>query len=85
MKFALSKEEIALQAMVDARSWLAEQGVRYQFLPPSHIKIGVINFWPTTGTITIDGAGPKRAAKGLAGLETLLMECGAVRGGKPAP
>lgn len=79
MKMALSKEDVALQAMNEAISWLDQQGVHYRYLPPFQLKIGAINFWPRTGTITVDGEEQRRTAKGLAGLEALLMERGALR------
>ena len=72
MSLANNKEQLAALAMKEAMAWLDQRGVYYQHFPPDQIKIGPINFWPRTGTITIDGEGRRRAEKGLAGLEAIL-------------
>jgi hypothetical protein len=68
-----NKHEIAAAAMKQAMAWLDERQVRYHHLPPHQIKIGVLNYWPGTGTITLDGEIGKRPVKGLAGLESILF------------
>ena len=40
---------------------------------PSHLKIGRVNHWPSTGTITIDGEG-RYEGNGTAALIALLVE-----------
>ena len=72
MSLAINKEQLAALAMKEAMAWLDQRGVYYQHFPPDQIKIGTINFWPRTGTLTIDGEGQRRAEKGLAGLEAIL-------------
>lgn len=69
----LNKKELAANAMKDAMAWLDERGVVYLHLPPHQIKIGMINFWPGKGTITVDGEQQRRDGKGLAGLESVLL------------
>lgn len=73
MRFTKNKEEITAAAMKEARAWLDEHEIPYVFLPPYQIKIDALNFWPKTGTITIDGESQRRKEKGLAGLESLLF------------
>lgn len=68
----LNKKELAANAMKDAMAWLDERGVVYLHLPPHQIKIGMINFWPGKGTITVDGEQQRRGAKGLPALAKLL-------------
>lgn len=73
MSLAINKEQLAALAMKEVMAWLDQHGVYYQHFPPDQIKIGPINFWPRTGTITVDGEGSRRAEKGLAGLALLLF------------
>ena len=73
MSLAINKEQLAALAMKEAMAWLDQRGVYYQHFPPDQIKIGPINFWPRSGTITVDGEGRRRAEKGLAGISTLLF------------
>lgn len=73
MSLINSKQANAANAMQEAKTWLTEHGLPYRHLPPHQLKIGSINFWPGTGTITIDGEPGKRPAKGLAGLEEILF------------
>ena len=72
MSLAINKEQLAALAMKEAMAWLDQRGIYSQHFPPDQIKIGPINFWPRTGTITVDGEGQRRAEKGLAGLEVML-------------
>jgi hypothetical protein len=58
--------------MREAIEWIEGQGISYKYFPPYQLKIGSINFWPGTGTITIDGEIEKRPIKGLKGLAKLL-------------
>jgi hypothetical protein len=76
MSLAINKEQLAALAMKEAMAWLDQRGVYYQHFPPDQIKIGPINFWPRTGTITVDGEGQRRAEKGLAGLNSILAANG---------
>lgn len=76
MSLAINKEQLAALAMKEAMAWLDQRGVYYQHFPPDQIKIGPINFWPRTGTITVDGEGQRRAEKGLAGLNSILAAYG---------
>ena len=84
MSLAMNKEQLAALAMKEAMAWLDQRGVYYQHFPPDQIKIGSINFWPRTGTITVDGEGRRRAEKGLAGLEVILASAAAPRN-RPTP
>ena len=84
MSLAFNKEQLAALAMKEAMAWLDQRGVYYQHFPPDQIKIGPINFWPRTGTITVDGEGRRRAEKGLAGLEVILASAAAPRN-RPTP
>lgn len=63
------KQEKTVQCTMEAaKEWLDARNVRYEQKTPYHLKMGVVNFYPTTGKITIDGE-PPYAAKGL---QTLL-------------
>jgi hypothetical protein len=73
-----NKQQRNTQAMADAKSWLDEHGIPYQYLQPYQLKIGKINFWPGTGTITIDGELHKRPLTGLRALANLLHDTGAL-------
>ena len=74
MSLAINKEQLAALAMKEAMAWLDQRGVYYQHFPPDQIKIGPINFWPRSGTITVDGEGKRRPAKGLLGLEAIIAD-----------
>ena len=78
MSFAMNKKELAAHAMKQAMAWLDEHGIHYLSLPPYQLKIDAINFWPKTGTITIDGDPQRRPEKGLSGLESLLNAKGMI-------
>ena len=68
----MTKKDRAAEAMSAAREWLTSRNVCFRDIPPHHIKIGLINFWPGRGTITIDGADGRCTESGLDGLEVIL-------------
>ena len=74
MKLALNRAEMARESLIQATEWLDAKGVYYRHLPPSQLKIGPINYWPSTGTITVDNEPGKRPDRGLQGLEHVLGE-----------
>lgn len=74
MKLALNRAEMARESLIQATDWLDAKGVYYRHLPPSQLKIGPINYWPSTGTITVDNEPGKRVGRGLQGLELVLDE-----------
>jgi len=74
MKLALNRAEMARESMIQATEWLDAKGVYYRHLSPSQLKIGPINYWPSTGTITVDNEPGKRPDRGLQGLEHVLGE-----------
>ena len=74
MKLALNRAEMARESLIQAAEWLDAKGVYYRHLPPSQLKIGPINYWPSTGTITVDNEPGKRPDRGLQGLEHVLGE-----------
>ena len=74
MKLALNRAEMARESLIQATEWLDAKGVYYRHLPPSQLKIGPINYWPSTGTITVDNETGKRPYLGLQGLELVLQE-----------
>lgn len=41
--------------MVEALLWLLHSRIRFVRKTTHHIKLGAINFWPTTGKIVVDG------------------------------
>jgi hypothetical protein len=66
-------------AMAEAKARLERRGVPYK-CPSSHqIKIGDVNFYPSTGTIFIDGERAKRRETGLSALERLLKKRALIR------
>ena len=74
MKLVLNRAEMARESMTQATDWLDAKGVYYRHRPPSQLKIGPINYWPSTGTITVDNESGKRVGRGLQGLELVLDE-----------
>jgi len=54
-----------------ALAWLSAAGVTYDCPTPHHVKIGDLNFYPTTGTIHFDQMRPL-PERGLSGLRTVL-------------
>ena len=58
---------------VEALLWLLRSRIRFIRKTRHHIKINAINFFPTTGKIAIDGAGPALPQRGLAALQALLL------------
>lgn len=74
MKLALNRAEMYRESLIQATDWLDAQGVYYRHLPPLQLKIGPINYWPSTGTITVDNEPGKRIDRGLKGLEVVLRE-----------
>ena len=45
-----------------ATQWLDRKRVNFKRLTAHHLKVGPVNFWPGTGTITVDGEVCKRKA-----------------------
>ena len=74
MKLVMNRAEMARESLIQATDWLDAKGVYYRHLPPSQLKIGPINYWPSTGTITVDNESGKRVGRGLQGLELVLVE-----------
>ena len=74
MKLVMNRAEMARESLIQATEWLDAKGVYYRHLPPSQLKIGPINYWPSTGTITVDNETGKRPYLGLQGLELVLRE-----------
>lgn len=73
-----NKQDRHTKAMMEAMAWLDERGIPYHHLPPYQLKIGILNFWPGRGTITVDGETQRRSEKGIAGLEAILIAKGLV-------
>jgi hypothetical protein len=67
-----NKQDKAAIAMAAATAWLDQNGFGFEYIPPHQIKIGPLNFWPGSGTITFDGEDQKRPEKGLEGLAAAL-------------
>lgn len=76
MRLKVEKQDIAMHAMLDATSALDEKGWMYRVLSNSQIKIGRINYWPSSGTITVDGELKKRSMSGLDEFLRLLDDVG---------
>ena len=52
-------------------AWLRRAGVPFEQPWPNHIKIGILNFYPTSGTLNYDNK-PRLSERGLAGLKLTL-------------
>ncbi len=72
-------------AMREDVAWLRGHGVRFDQPSDHHLKIGDVNFWPTTGTIMIDGRLSSGEHRGLDGLARVLGLGGAGRGSSRRP
>jgi hypothetical protein len=59
-------------AVAAAIRWLTHRNIPFSQPHPRQLKIRDINFYPTTGTITRDGAAGRCREKGLSGLEVVL-------------
>lgn len=53
---------------------LEAMGVRYWRPTPHQLKIGKINYYPTSGSIHIDGHSKPQPKRGLDALQTLLLD-----------
>ena len=82
---AQRKELMRQAAMHEAIEWLHGHGVR--FVQPSEyqLKIGHVNYWPTTGKIMADGDWGPSEHRGLDGLALVLGLGGAGRGSSRRP
>jgi hypothetical protein len=58
-----------------AEAWLRARNVPFARVQPFQLKIGRVNFYPTTGGVVLDGE-PKRQQTGFAALEAALRETG---------
>lgn len=73
MKTTSLKHEKSIQCTMDAaKEWLDSHKVRYEQKTLYHLKMGIVNFYPTTGKITIDGE-PPHGPKGLDALLEVLI------------
>lgn len=61
-----------LSSIEAAKEWLDKHKVPYEQKTPYHLKMGAVNFYPTTGKITIDGE-PPYGHKGLSALLEVLI------------
>ncbi len=52
--------EIEDFGMSEAIERLREAGIRFQQPTPYQLKVGLLNFYPSTGRITLDGGGGKK-------------------------
>lgn len=77
------KQDAGLQAMNAAAEWLRDNDVKFKQTTAYHIKIGAVNLWPKTGTITVDGEDQRRSERGLDGLEVMLIEHRVIKRPKP--
>lgn len=60
--------------------------IRFRVCSPGHIKIGAVNYWPSTGRIHIDGTIASLPQTGLTQLLNLLESTRLERrGAKPSP
>jgi hypothetical protein len=66
---ARRKEQVRQAAMREAVAWLRGHGVRFDQPSDHHLKIGRVNFWPTTGKIMADGDCGPFEVPGLPGPE----------------
>jgi hypothetical protein len=66
-------------AMNAAIRWLEGKRINYHRPSAFHLKMGPVNFWPKTGSITVDGEMAKRPAKGLDALKAVLVSVCIVR------
>jgi hypothetical protein len=62
-----------------AEAWLRTRDIPY-WVQDFQLKIGRVNFYPTTGVILLDGELHKRDQIGLGALETVLREEGLLPG-----
>lgn len=72
---SFKQKKIIECSMEAAKEWLDARNVRYVQKTVYQLKMGIVNFYPTTGTITIDGE-PPYADKGLQALSEALERFG---------
>jgi hypothetical protein len=61
-------------AMAAAKTRLDELGIEYDRPAHTHLKIGSVNYYPSTGTVFVDGEAGRRPGRGPEVLETVLVE-----------
>lgn len=66
-----SNQERSRMNMIEAIKRLNEEGIPFVQKSSHHLKLGNLNFWPSTGTITQDGK-PGSAKRELAGLIEII-------------
>jgi hypothetical protein len=59
-----------------AEAWLRARNVPFARVQPFQLKIGRVNFYPTTGVVVLDGEPRKRQQTGFTALEVALRETG---------
>ncbi len=72
---ARRRERARRAAMREAVERLLEWRVPFDKPSDHQLKIGLVNFWPATGAITIDGR-PRPSERGLDGLARLVLPRG---------
>lgn len=58
--------------MLAARQWLDERNISFRQTSEYQLKIGRINYYPTKGTIILDGSKVKNPQVGLSALAHVL-------------
>ncbi len=64
------------RAMAEAEAKLAELGLVPERPARTQLKVGAVSYYPSTGTVFVDGEDGRRSGAGLGVLEAILRELG---------
>src|SRR5918997_5408790 len=67
------------RAMAEAEAHLVALGVAHTCPTRTQLKIGPVSYFPSTGTVFVDGEDARRSGAGLGLLEAVLREFGELR------
>jgi hypothetical protein len=62
--------------MTTARQWLDQRNIPYRQTSEYQLKIGLINYYPSRGSIILDGQKTKHPDVGLDALGQILVKLG---------
>ena len=65
------KEHILMSQVI---AWLKSEVIHFKMTSPFQIKVGIINYYPSNGTILIDGSPKKSSQSGFEAFKRLALD-----------